>query len=373
MKQAIYFPWLKGRGGAEKVILETARRSDHETTVFTLFYDPEATFDGFEDVDVRVVGSGEQPRNFLDKGLRFGIGAMMRKLPLEEYDVLLVQEAGIGSLIALRNNDIPVVGYVHTPLRAALPEFYREYRSEKSRAAVPVFDAGIKVYNILENAAWDYFDKVIANSRLTKKRIVDKGLKKEEDVEVVNPGAELVEEQGEMGDYFLYPSRFRRYKRQKLALRAWKRAETADFDLVLAGSSQEEEYLAELRELADDSVEFRLDLPEEEWMDTYRNAYSVLFLAEKEDWGIIPIEAGMHGKPTIAVDEGSPSETVKHGETGFLVDADADEIADRIEELVSSRQKAGEMGEKAREEAEKYSWANFAEKMDEKVEKAVQG
>ena len=368
MKYAIYHPWLKGRGGAEKVVLEMAKSQEHDITVFTLFYDKEKTFEGFEDVNVEVIGSNREPTSFFDKGMRFGLGAMMRKLPLKDYDALIVSEAGIGSLIAIRNHEIPVIAYVHTPLRPALPEFKKQYRKEKSKAVRPVYDTGIKVYNMLESTAWGYFDKVIANSELTKKRIVEKGLKKEEEVEIVNPGAEIVEEECEMGDYFFYPSRFRRYKRQHLAIEAWKKADTGDYRLVLAGSGQEGEYMEELREAADDSIEIKTDVPDEEWRELYRNSYAVLFLAEKEDWGIIPLEAGMYGKPVIAVNEGSPAETVLDGETGYLVEPNADDLAEKMREMAYYRDKAEEMGEKGRENAQKYSWENFRKKINELIE-----
>ncbi|WEL20077.1 glycosyltransferase [Candidatus Nanohalococcus occultus] len=371
MRQAIYHPWLKGRGGAEKVILEAAKNSEHETTVFTLFYDEEQTFEEFKDVDIQVIGSNAQPRNFLDKGLRFGLGAMIKKLPLEDYDALIVSEAGIGSLIAIRNHDIPVIGYVHTPLRPALPEFKQTYRAEKSVFTRPIFDIGIKIYDILERQAWKHFDAVLANSQLTKERIVEKGLKKEDEIEVLNPGAELVEETSDLGKYFLYPSRFRRYKRQDLAIEAWKQAETQDFDLVLAGAAQEQDYIQELEGKADSSIKFKYDLPGDQWKEQFKNAYGVLFLAEKEDWGIVPIEAGMYGKPTIAVNEGSPAETVKDRETGFLVEADSADIAEKIEAMIESREKAEFMGQKARENAEKYSWNNFGQKLDGKVKQAA--
>jgi glycosyltransferase involved in cell wall biosynthesis len=359
---------LKGRGGAEKVVLEYAKNSEHEVTVATLFYDEKSTFEGFKDVETEVIGSNKAPSGFVDKGLRFGIGAMLRKLPLDNYDALIVSEAGIGSLITLRNHHIPVLAYVHTPLRPALPEFKEEYRKEKHVAVRPLYDFGINIYNILEDIGWGYIDKVVANSQLTKERIHKKGLKLEKEIEVVNPGADKVEKKGDYKKYFFYPSRFREYKRQDLAIEAFEEADLDDFKLILAGSAQEGPYIEKLREMAGENVEIKTDVPEEEWKELYQNAYTVLFMAEKEDWGIVPLEAGMNYKPVISVNEGSPRETVKDGETGFLVDANPGKIAEKMELLANNRDKTVEIGEKGREEAEKYSWENFAEKLDEKVE-----
>jgi glycosyltransferase involved in cell wall biosynthesis len=121
----------------------------------------------------------------------------------------------------------------------------------------------------------------------------------------------------------------------------------------------------------EDNIETKTDLPGDEWKEIYRNCYSVIFLAEKEDWGIIPIEAGSHGKPTIAVNEGGPKESVLHDQTDFLTDPEPEDIAKYMEELAESREKAEQMGKRGREEAEKYSWNKFVDRLDDKVEETV--
>ncbi|MFB6175438.1 MAG: glycosyltransferase family 4 protein [Candidatus Nanohalobium sp.] len=367
MDLALYHPWLKEKGGAEKVVLETAKRSEHQVTVYTLLYDRENTFSEFEEVNVQELSSGERPDSFLQKAM-YGLKSLTASIPTDRHDKLLISEAGLGSLIALRNNDIPVYCYCHTPLRAALPEFKQTYRSEISTPMKPVFDIGLKIYSFLEKRAWKKFEHVLANSETTKERIIGKGLKHGDEITVLNPGADI--ENNETGDfrkYFLYPSRFRRYKRQHLAIDAFQEAGLEDYKLVLAGSEQEEEYVEELRQKASNlpDVEIRTDLPGDEWEELYRNSYTVLFLAEKEDWGIIPVEAGSYGKPVIAVNEGGPTESVVNDKTGFLVDADKYEIAEKMKELASNPEKAKVMGQEGLENAQQYSWKNFSEKLDE--------
>ena len=374
MDLAIYHTWLKEKGGAEKVVLESASRSSHDVTVYTQFYDEDETFEGFKDLDVQILGSNTAPRNFIDQGFRFGLGSLLKKIPLHEHDAFLVSEAGIGSLIALRNSSVPTLCYCHTPLRAALPEFKDRYLSEQPLPLKPVYWTGIKVYDQLEKRAWKKFDRILVNSDTTKRRILEKGIAHEEKLSIINPGADVEENQeGEFEKYFLYPSRFRRYKRQDLAIKAFREAELDEFELVLAGSNQEPEFVEELREMIDeeDNVEIKTDLPGEEWKELYRNCYSVIFLAEKEDWGIIPIEAASHGKPTIAVNEGGPKESVLHDQTGFLTDPEPEDIAKYMEELAESREKVEQMGKRGREEAEKYSWNKFVDRLDDKVEETV--
>ena len=93
----------------------------------------------------------------------------------------------------------------------------------------------------------------------------------------------------------------------------------------------------------------------------------MLFLAEKEDWGIIPLEAGAYSKPVIAVAEGGPTESVIHEQTGYLTDPEPREIAGYMEKLAEDSDLVEEIGRRGRQEAEKYSWENFGEKMDRAV------
>lgn len=367
MDIALYHPWLKSKGGAEKVLLEVLKRSEHDVTLYTLYHDPDATFQAFENHDVEVVGSNRAPGGFLSKAVRFGFGSVPRKLPVEKHDALVVSEAGLGSLIALRNRDTPVHCYCHTPLRAALPSFRQTYRKELSVLARPLFDIGVRIYNVLERKAWRHFDRVMANSELTRERIVGKGLADAGDVEVVHPGVDLDRfAQGQQGDYFLYPSRFRRYKRQDLAVEAFERADLDGFRLVLAGAGQEEDYVRELRErtAGNDSIEIMTDVDDEVWKDLYADAYAVLFLAEQEDWGMVPVEAMASGKPLVAVDEGGFTDAVEDGETGLLVPPDADAVAGAMESLAADPERAGRMGEAGLAAAQDYSWDAFIDRFD---------
>lgn len=372
MNVALFHPWLKSRGGAEKVVLEYAARSAHDVTVFTLFHDAENTFDAFSAVDVQVLGDNEPPKGLFDRAVRFGIGSLTADLPLEGFDALLVSEAGLGSLVTLRNHSLPVVCYCHTPLRAALPGFAETYREEHHLVKRPMLRALAFKYSLLEARAWTHFDRVICNSETTKERVIRKDLAPLEDLYVVHPGADVEAfAQGDFDHYFLYPSRFRRYKRQDLAIDAFKQADLPDdFELVLAGSKQEEDYVRELRMQAggDDRITFRFDVDDATWRDLYANSYAVLFLAQEEDWGIIPIEAAAAGKPVIAADEGGALESVRHDETGLLVEPTVDAVAAAMEELAADETEAQRLGEEGVKHAQQYSWDAFAEKLDGEME-----
>src|SRR5699024_1438214 len=68
-----------------------------------------------------------------------------------------------------------------------------------------------------------------------------------------------------------------------------------------------------------------------------------------EGLGIVFLEASACGVPVVAGDSGGAPETVRHGETGYVVSGrDTDAIADRIIELLGDRELARRMGEAGR-------------------------
>ena len=368
MRLAVYHPWLKEKGGAERVVLEIAKRSSHEVVVYTLFYDPESTFEEFNDINVREMLDFSS-RGFVTKGIIFAFGSALTKIP-DNYDILLVSESGLGCLKSLREEE-QVFCYCHTPLRVFLPEFMETYRKEFPVMLRPFYNLMKKFYSFWERKAWGKFKHVFANSKTTRDRILEKDLTSKDNISILNPGIDFREsKKGEYRNYFFYPSRFRRYKRQKLAIKAFKEADLEEFKLILAGSAQEEDYIKELKEMSGEKVEIKTDVSEENWRELYANCYAVLFLPEKEDWGIVPVEAASYAKPVIAVNEGGPQESVINGETGFLVDSSISSVSQKIEELAKDREKAALLGNKGFERSKQYSWSNFIERLDQKLAEA---
>ncbi|MFQ3274934.1 MAG: glycosyltransferase involved in cell wall biosynthesis [Candidatus Nanohaloarchaea archaeon] len=370
MNIAVFHPWLKEKGGAEKVVLEYAERSENSVTVLTPFYDAESTFEGFQELEVKEVGWQGEAGGFISRLLKFSLGGAVTKLDLEEYDTVIFSTSGVSTPFTVRNHNQLTVGYCHTPLRAALPEFQDSYRNDLPPMLRPFFGIATRFFGKLEKFSWNFLDHVFVNSENTKERVLRRKLETDENLTVLNPGADIEENKSESYDrYFLYPTRFRRYKRHELAIKAFEQADLPkDFELVLAGSAQEEEYIQELKEMAGENIRFEKDVPGEKWENLYANCYSVLFCAEKEDWGIIPVEAASYSKPIISVNEGGPKESVIDSETGFLVEADPEAFAEKMKYLAENPDEVEEMGKKARKHSEKYSWDRFAEKMDSKIE-----
>jgi glycosyltransferase involved in cell wall biosynthesis len=87
--------------------------------------------------------------------------------------------------------------------------------------------------------------------------------------------------------------------------------------------------------------------------------------AKGEGFGIVYLEAMMRGKPVIGPNYGAPTEFIRHGEHGLLVNPqDPEAVAAAVVELFESPERARRMGEAARAWVRReYSYRRFVERL----------
>jgi glycosyltransferase involved in cell wall biosynthesis len=97
--------------------------------------------------------------------------------------------------------------------------------------------------------------------------------------------------------------------------------------------------------------------------------------SHREPFGIVYIEAMHAGLPVIASDRGATPDFVINGCTGYRVDPnDIDELAGRLNELVSNPDKCRRMGEQARVLVRsQYTWEKTQQKMYQAICKVLGG
>jgi len=108
-----------------------------------------------------------------------------------------------------------------------------------------------------------------------------------------------------------------------------------------------------------DSVRFAGAVSNEELRDWYHRCRVFAMPARTdlnpsaprgEGFGIVFLEAMMHGKPVVGPNEGAPGEFIRNGEHGLLVNpADSAEVASALVELLENKDRAVKMGRAARE------------------------
>jgi glycosyltransferase involved in cell wall biosynthesis len=199
----------------------------------------------------------------------------------------------------------------------------------------------------------------------------------------VYPGVDAVWYAPDPGDpragdpTFLYVGRLKRYKGVEYALRALAHVRrgggAAVLDIVGRGDDR-----ARLERLArrlgvEGAVRFLGFVPEEEKRRRLRRAWATVFPSPKEGWGLTNVEAAACGTPALASNSPGLRESVRHGETGFLVPhGDWHTLAERMRTLAGDRALVERLGRAARAFAEGLSWDHAARATEAHLERVIQ-
>jgi len=143
---------------------------------------------------------------------------------------------------------------------------------------------------------------------------------------------------GEGGKHLLVLSRIHPDKGIREAILFARRAK---LPLKIAGPVQDEAYFRDqVAPLLGEGVEFLGPVDPEARGELLAGAIALLhFVNFKEPFGLAPVEAMMSGVPVLARPLGALPETVRHGETGFLVEG-WEEALDYLERLKTLDRKA---------------------------------
>ncbi len=348
-KVALFHPWIKSRGGAEKVILEIVKSKKIDADIYTWVYDENKTFSEFKNYNVRVIApkfAKRFSRSFLLRSIFLPI-SFFSKIPLKKYDLFLISTSGLAEIITFRNyKKGKTFAYVHTPLRAASEEIIKwnlknRYKNSFSRV---IYLLATKIYNQLERKSWRKIDWAIFNSELSFDRAKDKNIVKKGGV--IYPPVDVDKFSKlkiKKGDYFLYVSRFNNNKRQDVLLGSWKSfvEKYPDKKLVLAGGIENKKYYSKLKKLASKTknVKIIVSPPEKKLLELYAGCLAGIFIPFQEDFGIVPFEFLATGKPLIAVDKGGYVTLVKKLSQVYLVKEGnnlKEEIVKSLEEFLKS-------------------------------------
>jgi glycosyltransferase involved in cell wall biosynthesis len=222
-----------------------------------------------------------------------------------------------------------------------------------------------------------------AISESTRDDLVSRGVRREK-IRVIHPGVDSkIFNPGPQGrrstvPSFLYVGRLKRYKGVDLAIEALAlaRRRRPDLRLEVAGTG---DYRRELEHLVtrldlERAVTFHGYVSEERKIDLMRWAWANVFPSPKEGWGITVIEAAACGTPSLASDSPGLRDSVRHGETGFLVPhGDVIGLANRMAELADSPPLVARLGQRARGFAESLSWERTATETEQHLNQIIEG
>ena len=233
-----------------------------------------------------------------------------------------------------------------------------------------------RILGVLNNV-----QKVIANSEFTKQLALEKGIL-EEKLVVINPGVDQVKELNKKSlekvesllkiksPRLITVSRFDKRKNHEKILMALRnlKQKYPDIVYICIGYGDEESNLKKLvNELElDTQVMFFKDISID-----LKNALiaksdifvmpSIIHKKSVEGFGIVYIEAGQYGVPSIGGKDGGASDAINHNKTGLICDGnDLNEIYSSLDSLIESK-KYIELGKNAKEYVSKFQWKNIIE------------
>lgn len=286
-----------------------------------------------------------------------GRGAVRRAIRQERPDIV-VEDI----------NKIPLLlpTLTRLPFCAIVPHLFGETAFEEASwpVAATVWLAERPIPRIYRHAGFH------AISESTRDDLVRRGVPRDQ-IRVIHPGVDATHFSPDPSvprtrpPSFLFVGRLKRYKGVDLAIRALARARERlpGLRLDIAGNGDAR---PDLERLASDlglgqAVTFHGFVTEAEKLRLLRSAWANVFPSPKEGWGITVVEAAACGTPSIASDSPGLRDSVRHGQTGWLVPhGDVDALANRMAELAASPDMVESLGAAARTYARGLTWESAA-------------
>lgn len=323
VKVAIAHDYLTQRGGAERVVLSMVKAFP-DAEVHTLLYEPSATFSEFADVRIRTSRVNEV--RFLRQDHRRALPVLPFAANRLKIDADVVLASTSGWAHGFDVGGAALVAYCYSPARwlyqhdrylgenpprlrsAGLQALRRPLIAWDKRAAQRVAHY-LAISTVVQQRIKDVYDRTST--------LVPAPLSGFASGERVRP-AELSEHLV-TGGFHLCVSRLLPYKNVRQVLEA---ARIAGVNLVIVGKGPEAE---SLRMAVGPRGQVLSDLSDAEVAWLYERC-DALIAASYEDFGLTPLEAAVHGKPSIALRFGGFLDTMIEGVTGVFFDEPTPEL-----------------------------------------------
>ena len=227
--------------------------------------------------------------------------------------------------------------------RTELGQFSESPEDRATRAAIERLDA----------VALGEARKVFATSRNVADRLQRfNGIESEL---LPHPPQTLPYRTGESEGFVLSVNRLDRAKRIDLLIEAAKRE--SSLRIVITGEGPDRDRLESLAAGLNGQVEFVGRVDGERLADLYSRSLAVYYAPLDEDFGMVPYEAFLSGKPVVTtLDAGGPLEIVHDRETGIVVAPEAGSIAGAALYLAEHVDEAKAWGGAGKAIAERVTW-----------------
>jgi len=323
-KVAIVHDYLTQTGGAERVVLYMARAFPG-APIYTSLYEPDRTFPGFRELDVRPMEHLNRI-GLLRRNQRIGLplfGRAFRKLAIDA-DVVLCSSSGWAHQVRSQGRKIV---YCYAPARWIYepPQLF----SGTTRSYERLVRLGAPLLRRADQAGAAGAERYLTSSSLIQRRIREVyGIESEilappPALPTAGPESALDLAPGAL----LMVTRLFAYKNAEVVVRS---ALESGRRLWVVGEGPDRR---RLEQLGGGRIEFLGQVPDDRLRWLYRNC-SALVAAAYEDFGLTPLEANAFGRPVAALRWGGYLDTVVEGATGVFFDQPAvDSLAEALDRL----------------------------------------
>ncbi len=334
LKVALVHDFLREYGGAERVI-EALHDIFPTAPLYTAFVDKEALgsqWQRFANWDIRQSWAAKIPAiNTIYSPLRVLSHHFFESFNFDEYDVVISSTNTYMAKAIYTQAPTKHYSYCHTPPRSLYG--YSTMTDWKKNPVVRMIGELINHYmRIIDYQTAQNPDVFIANSKEVQKRIT-KFYRRESQViypPITVPLSSPSSAQKE--NFYLFVGRLAVSKHVDLVI---KTCTQLGLPLKVIGSGKALPYL---QSLAGNTVEFLGSVSDDTLYNLYARAKTLIYPAEDEDFGMVPLEAMAYGTPVIVHHSGGFLETVVEGKTGiffeeFTIEALGEAIwqAERVE------------------------------------------
>jgi glycosyltransferase involved in cell wall biosynthesis len=217
-----------------------------------------------------------------------------------------------------------------------------------------------------------------AISESTADDLAARGIPREQ-IAVIHPGIDTVAYTPDPAERSAVPlvaylGRLKRYKRVDLIIRAFAAMQHPTAQLAIAGAGDYREALERLASSLDlgDRVHFLGFISELQKVALLRSAWVLAFTSPKEGWGITNLEAAACATPVVASCSPGLRESVRDGETGYLVPhGDLPALVTALQRIVSDRSLVDSLGDAGRRFASRFTWEAAAEQTEAHLERVI--
>jgi len=213
--------------------------------------------------------------------------------------------------------------------------------------------ATVRAVRRLDDVALGEARKVFATSRNVADRLRRfNGI----DAQVLpHPPQSLPYREAEPEGFVLSVNRLDRAKRIDLLIDAAKHEPA--LRVVITGEGPDRERLERLAAGLNGQVTFVGSVGGDELADLYARSLAVFYAPVDEDFGMVPYEAFLSGKPVVtAADSGGPLEVVRDRETGIVAAPQAESVAQACAYLAAHVDEAKAWGRAGRDVARRVTW-----------------